>query len=151
MWLTFVLVGCSSDKYSNIPEDNVIYEWYEKHLEDKCENIPEEETDTFESPVSFSMNRKGVDIPGIEVTVWGSPRFIFLPKDHPRYNELYKIIKDGSKKTKNKNGAMVPKVFKVTIHDKSRNGFFPIINIEELSPEREAEIVNGWYPKEKEK
>lgn len=63
---------------------------------------------------------------------------IFLPKDHPRYEELYEmIVKSKEHKAEN--------ILKTTIGGKRVDGMVPIINIERLPSERQKELWHHRY------
>ncbi len=135
--MTFTLVGCSDDSGRT-----------ETPLSDKYSNIPKEATDTFEGPVAiFGAGKKIINVADgslqdvvkgkdkVRVSNFITPRILFLPKDHPRYGEFYEMLMLGDTKTSDD-----MKMFKITIYDVSEDGMFPIIDVEKLSPEREAEL-----------
>ncbi len=135
--MTFTLVGCSDDNGRT-----------ETPLSDKYSNIPESEKVSFEGYAGIVGGEEGMtkndflyseDSDIVNVWVDASSRFIYLPKDHPQYNEHYKRLlkKDGRSN-----------LLKITILDKQDSKGFPVINVEELPSKRKQELLERYEKSE---
>lgn len=133
IFVTLMTVGCQQGN-DEIKTDAEI------SVAEKYSNIPIDETMSFEGLANISTElpkNHFAYIPedksdGITyVWVMHSTRFIFLPKDHPKYEQLFSLLSDNF--TSN---TMV----KVTIHNIPIDGNFPILNVEILPSQKQKEM-----------
>ncbi len=110
---------------------------------EKYSNIPVEETMSFEGFASIAKY-DGKNVPTsfegktiVQVIV--TPRILFLPKDHPKYDDFYQML---SKQPAPEN------LFKVIIHDKAVDGIFPIVDIKVLPTEKQQELRKNYSDEE---
>lgn len=126
--VTVTLVGCSDDSRGT-----------ETPSSDKYSNIPEEELLIFESSIKInklmrnevvsSSEKNDVGLISTEVN-----SAIYLPKDHPQYDGYYRMLDvDGINP------------LQYTIRSSGGEKGFVLIRLEKLSPQKEKEIRDSWH------